>query len=295
MGSLGRYHQCPFKRGSTVKSSSDLAFQKLQEYQQEPNQTASDFLSKMRKLFKETNPNMDETTKLQYLNTKINKSLKPDIFRYEPQPKTFSEFEKLAKSIENLHLRIESGTKTTTTSDSAVSLKTASSLTSSFQDESVQNVRRSDRASNDNNNVTSATSHQWPQQQQPYNRQYNNYRYPRNNYRNFGYRQYPNYYPEQQNSSSLRPSLSTIDNSNFASNWYSSPQQHLQTNPLASVSSSSLQQQQQPFTPVSAPPFIQQDQQQQSSMLHSTSLIQCQFCNQFGHTCHTCQSFQRWD
>ncbi len=90
------------KLTKTFESSgkADIAFNRLRHYEQGINQDVRQYYFEIMKLCKETNPNMDEASKLQYLKDGLKPSLRFDILLKDP--KSPEEFLEYAQRIEEL-------------------------------------------------------------------------------------------------------------------------------------------------------------------------------------------------
>lgn len=72
-----------------------MAFEKLKQYQQSIHQTVNQYFNMMIKLMKQADPEMNETTKVQYLMSGIRPSLSTETRRN--YPKTSEDFLKQAQ------------------------------------------------------------------------------------------------------------------------------------------------------------------------------------------------------
>ncbi|CAF3749380.1 unnamed protein product [Rotaria socialis] len=80
--------------------------QKLNSYSQSPNQDVRSFCSEMRKLFSEADSYMSSSMKLEFLLAKVNPIYRLDLLKQKPKDPT--EFEAMARDIENIYLAQDS-------------------------------------------------------------------------------------------------------------------------------------------------------------------------------------------
>ena len=73
--------------------------QKLNSYTQSPNQDIRSFCSEMRKLFRDADPQMSSTMKLELLLAKVSSSYRLDLSKQKP--KDPEEFEPIVQDLEN--------------------------------------------------------------------------------------------------------------------------------------------------------------------------------------------------
>ena len=122
--------------------------QKLDSYTQSPYQDVRSFCSEMRKLFLEADPQMSSTTKLEFLLAKVNPSYRLDLLKLKPKDPT--EFETMARDIENIYLvneTIEQNTQFNTSFSSSPSVLLSGSphhVSSNYQ----QSLRNNNYISN---------------------------------------------------------------------------------------------------------------------------------------------------
>ena len=84
---------------------SQLAFQKLQYYNQSADQDIRSFCSTIRNLCKEYDPDMSKKMKLDFLLRSVNPTYRPDIFKLKPTDA--DEFEHIALDVENTFLTLK--------------------------------------------------------------------------------------------------------------------------------------------------------------------------------------------
>ena len=112
-----------FKRTFDSPNRARIGMQKLNSYIQSPYQDIRSFCSKMRKLFLEADPQMSSTMKLEFLLAKVNSSYRLDLLKLKPKGPT--EFETMARDIENIYLvneAIEQNTQINTSFSSSPSV-----------------------------------------------------------------------------------------------------------------------------------------------------------------------------
>jgi hypothetical protein len=115
-----------FKKTFDSPNRARIAMQRLNSYTQSPQQDVRSFCSEMRKLFKEADPQMSATMKLELLLAKVNPSYRLDLLKQKPTNP--EEFETMAKDLENTYLvldAIEQNTQSNTSFSSAISSRSS--------------------------------------------------------------------------------------------------------------------------------------------------------------------------
>ena len=261
-----------FKRTFDSPNRARIAMQKLNSYIQSPYQDVRSFCSEIRKLFLEADPQMSSTMKLEFLLAKVNPSYRLDLLKLKPKDPT--EFETMARDIENIYLvneAIEQNTQFNTSFSSSPSVLLSSSphhVSSNYQQSLRNNNYTSNKRSTSSSRYNSSLSNK------------------------------ANYSPQSSSRASFRqdrtPSYSSSNNqqSSYSVNSLNTNRQNL----FNYQSSSSTQQSQlQPplSTPIISPlmPSSSSASPLQSQLAQppasATTLI-CQWCFQSGHSAPDC-------
>jgi hypothetical protein len=154
-----------FKKVYDTPNRSQLAFQKLQYYNQSADQDIRSFCSAVRKLCKEYDPEMSKKMKLDFLLRSVNPTYRPEILKLKPTDA--DEFEQTAIDVENTFLILtayETNTPSTYTSFPA----THQSPVSNYDYHRIQNNSRFTQRPSSNTTsrqFTSSTKHQQGSQQ----------------------------------------------------------------------------------------------------------------------------------
>ncbi|CAF4862474.1 unnamed protein product [Rotaria sp. Silwood2] len=246
--------------------------QKLNSYTQSPYQDVRSFCSEMRKLFSEADPQMSSTMKLEFLLAKVHPSYRLDLLKQKPKDPT--EFETMARDIENIYLvneAIEQNTQFNTS---------FSSSTSALLSDAPHPVSSNYQQTLRNNNYTST------------NQYTSSFRH------NSSYPDKANYSPRFSSRTSFRQDRTpSYQSSNNQQPGNSVNSRNTTRQNLFNYQSSSATQQSQLQPPLSTsgiPPLMPSSSSvppplsQLSHLPASAATVICQWCSQSGHSARDC-------
>ncbi|CAF4281422.1 unnamed protein product [Rotaria sp. Silwood2] len=261
-----------FKRTFDSPNRARIAMQKLNSYTQSPYQDVRSFCSEMRKLFSEADPQMSSTMKLEFLLAKVNPSYRLDLLKMKPKDPT--EFETMARDIENIYLVNEAIDQNTQFNTSF------SSSTSALLSDAPHPVSSNYQQTLRNNDYTST------------NRYTNSSRY------NSSYSNKPNYSPRFSSRTSFRrdqtPSYQSSNDQqpgNYANSRNTTRQNLFNYQSSSATPRSQLQP---PLSTSSIPPLMPSSSSvpspfsQLSHPPASAATVICQWCYQSGHSARDC-------
>ncbi|CAM4857780.1 unnamed protein product [Rotaria socialis] len=120
----------------------------LNSYAQSPNQDVRSFCSEIRKLFSEADSHMSASMKLEFLLAKVNPTYRLDLLKQKPKDAT--EFEAMARDIENIYL-VHDAIEQNTQFNTSCSASTSALLPDSSH-QPLPNYQQSPRTTNYNSN-----------------------------------------------------------------------------------------------------------------------------------------------
>ncbi|CAF4974147.1 unnamed protein product, partial [Rotaria socialis] len=137
-----------FKKTFDSPTRARIAMKKLNSYAQSPNQDVRSFCSEIRKLFSEAGSHMSFSMKLEFLLAKVNPTYRLDLLKQKPKDPT--EFEALARDIENIYL-VHEAIEQNTQFNTSCSASTSALLPDSSH-QPLPNYQQSPRTTNYNSN-----------------------------------------------------------------------------------------------------------------------------------------------
>ena len=283
-----------------------IALQKLQSYNQSPQQDVRSFCSEMRKLFQEADPQMSPTMKLELLLAKVNPSYRLDLLKQKP--KTSEEFETMAKDLENTYLvfaAIEHTNRSNPLFSSVAVQDTPQFPSSNHQQATSFNASQSNNHYNNNyrnhNNNYNKTHRNHNTNQHNTHQNYNNNNANKNRDSNRG-RNTPRF-PSNNNSSPQHSSPNSTYSSTPAPTRPPFHNHHpggnrdvsnRSTQNLFVCQAPSVQHQEHPSSAADLPPLmptepaVSDHRESLPSPSDPSSNILCQWCSGLGHSAREC-------
>ena len=251
-----------FKKAFDSPNRARIAMQKLNSYAQSPTQDVRSFCSEMRKLFSEADFHMSSSMKLEFLLAKVNPTYRLDLLKQKP--KDLTEFEAMARDIENIYLVNEAIEQNTQFNASCSTSTSALLPDSSYQP--LSNYQQSPRNTNYNSN--------------------NRYTSSFHNKANYS----PRFSFRPSSRQHHTPSFQSSTNRQFGS--AANPRNITRQNLFNFQIPSSTQQLQPPLSTLNIPPLMPPSSSvpptQLSQPTSTAAAITCQWCSQSGHSARDC-------
>ncbi|CAF3483595.1 unnamed protein product [Rotaria socialis] len=251
-----------FKKTFDSPTRARIAMKKLNSYAQSPNQDVRRFCSEIRKLFSEADSHMSSSMKLEFLLAKVNPTYRLDLLKQKPKDTT--EFESMARDIENIYLVhevIEQNTQFNTPCSASMS-----TLLPDSSHQPLSNYQQSPRTTNYNSN--------------------NRYTSSLHNKTNYS----PQFSFRPSSRQHHTPSFQSSTNRQFGS--AANPRNITRQNLFNFQIPSSTQQLQPPLSTLNIPPLMPPSSSVPSTQLSqptsTVAAITCQWCSQSGHSARDC-------